>query len=113
MGTKLIRDKIKDDPNLSEEAKRYIRKVTDDEYFGLLVGKLHEEMGELFAAAGTESNSDEAVLEELVDVYTVLISIIKLNVPWETFEAAFIKKLEEKGGFDEGFAWDRHHYVGE
>jgi predicted house-cleaning noncanonical NTP pyrophosphatase (MazG superfamily) len=110
VGAKLIRDKMKDLPWGDEEAKKGIYKVVgDDEYFGLLMAKFFEEIGELLYAASLEPENDEAMMDELVDVYTVLLMIIKRNVPWEDFLKAFDKKLEEKGDFEEGWAWNPRH----
>lgn len=114
MGAKLIRDKVKDDPNISDEARIHIRKASsEDEHFGLLVGKLFEEIGELMAFAGTEGVTNEDLLEEIVDIYTVLTTMIGMNYTSDEFQAAFKKKLEEKGGFAEGWVWDRDRYLGE
>lgn len=109
MGAKLIRDKLKDSPELAEGAGKYIRKVQDDdEHHRLLVAKLFEEIGELMIAV-----SNEELLEEWIDIYTVVMKLIKLNFDKEKFYEEYEKKYNEKGGYDEGWVWDRHKYLGE
>ena len=87
---KLVRDKIPemlDGKNIPYEK----RIASPEEYKQELIKKLAEEVNE-FAHAGEP--------EELVDVIEVIEALKKLP-DYQNVDALRLKKLEERGGFDE------------
>lgn len=87
---KLVRDKIPE-IIMAEGNTPITRVLSDEEFSGYLSKKLNEETQE-FLADGT--------VEELVDIYEVLLAILEhMDVAFESFEALRIQKLLERGGF--------------
>lgn len=95
---KLVRDKI---PTIIESngGKPVIRILSDEEYPKCLTKKLQEETQE-FVTDGT--------VEELADIYEVVLAILKQKgVSVEEFEALRKKKATERGGFDDKIFLER------
>lgn len=109
MGAKLIRDLVPNQPWTNEETKKFLRKVeSPQEYASLLISKLFEELGEML---GSQSEEESAL--EMVDVFTVMKKIVALHEGDPVFMDAVRAKLQSHGGFEEGWVWDRHMYLGE
>lgn len=88
---KLVRDKIPDIIKSNGNIP-ITRTLSDEEYCECLAKKLLEETQEFL--------SDETT-EELVDIYEVVLAILKQkNITLETFEKIRKQKLLERGGFD-------------
>lgn len=109
MGAKLIRDLVPTRSWPDEGAKKYLRKArSPQEYASLLIAKLFEELGEMFG-----SQSEEESASEMVDVFTVMKKIVALHEEDPAFMDDVRAKLQSHGGFEEGWVWDRHMYLGE
>lgn len=91
---KLVRDRI---PEIIEaDGRRPVVEVLDaGRYREALLAKLHEEAAELAAAEG-----DDAVLDELADIYEVLRALIEVaRVSLDDVAARAHSKAAERGGF--------------
>ncbi len=92
---KLIRDKLVDVIPAAEV--RFER--SPDVVLGFTVAKLHEELSEL-------QHAHFGDVQEFADVLEVLLRIAAVNgMTFADIEDARLKKLEAKGGFDNGVIW--------
>ena len=90
---KLVRDNIPD-IMIRNGSKPIMIPLTDDKMFNQCLGtKLLEETLE-YCNGGEET-------EELIDIFTVIINILKIKgISFDEFMKLYCKKLEEKGGFE-------------
>ncbi len=92
---KLIRDKV---PELVKKSGSFVNYATaenDELYISMLRGKLAEETNE-FLTSGS--------VEELVDIVTVINTILAINkISKEDFEKLYNTKLEKNGGFEKRY----------
>jgi len=98
---KLVRDRI---PEIIEKSGRKpVTHVADDnEYWDKLKLKLQEEVDEVL-----EDGTDDEVKEELADVLEVINAICKFKkVDKEELELLRVKKVEERGGFEDKIILD-------
>lgn len=89
---KLVRDKI---PDLikSDSCIPKIQILNQADYLKYLYKKLKEELEEFL------SNED---IEELADLYEVMLAILKSRqISVNEFEAIRLKKVQERGAFDQ------------
>ena len=92
---KLIRDKIPELAKKDGKLFNYATAENDELYAGLLRSKFAEEASE-FLASGD--------ISELVDVYTVLKTLIKVaGVSEEEFDKLYQDKLKAHGGFEKRY----------
>ncbi len=92
---KLVRDKIPEllDKNGGETETEIL---SEEKYIKCLYEKLGEECKEVI-----ETKSREDLIEELADLYEVILSLIKVkNISMEEIETTRIQKREKRGGFD-------------
>lgn len=91
---KLVRDKIPEIIQLNGETP--ITRILDDTEYKLeLEKKLKEECNEVLCASGTER------LEELADVYEILIALAKLeNSDIKNVEKIALEKSVKRGAFN-------------
>lgn len=102
---KLVRDKI---PMLiAAERTIKVKKLTHSEAEGHLVIKLHEEAQEVSDAYYNTGGNLDAVLEELADVYEVIVALAdRLGFTENELRTKRMTKRAVKGGFDEAFFVD-------
>lgn len=87
---KLVRDKIPEIITAKGDTP-ITRVLLDEEFSEYLSKKLTEEVQEFLS---------EGTVEELVDIYEVLLAILEhMGVTSESFEALRNQKLLERGGF--------------
>ena len=94
---KLVRDRI---PEIIEKSgkKANYRRITDqDEYKKCLISKLEEEVEEFKNAVKYEN--PDAIIEELVDIYDVLGTILRIHNIDFLVRNGRIKKQMRKGAF--------------
>ena len=92
---KLVRDKI---PELLDKngGQTETEILNDEKYINCLYEKLKEECEEV-----VNSNSQENLIEELADLFEVIISLAKAkNITLEEIEKIRIEKKNKRGGFD-------------
>jgi predicted house-cleaning noncanonical NTP pyrophosphatase (MazG superfamily) len=110
MGEKLVRDKMPEFCTRPGRTPITVRKAKDSvEYVEVVLNKLSEETQEVRVAAWEHLayGNTQAIIEELADLTEVMQTILKIfNITPEEIEAARIKKLDERGGFDNGIIWD-------
>lgn len=92
---KLVRDKI---PTLFPEAGQFAR-IEGEHLDRLLMGKVVEEVAEVFGASTARE-----MTEEIADVIEVLLAFAaQVDVTAEDIAVARAAKRAERGGFEEGW----------
>ena len=90
---KYVRDKVPEIMISKGVTPEYYTIEDDKSFINGMAAKLLEE--------SMEFNESGFKAEELVDVFTVLVSLLKaMNISYSDFLTMYCKKLEEKGGFD-------------
>ena len=98
---KLVRDKI---PDIIRNDKQIptVQTLKPDEYRNELLYKLIEEAEELRRAGEYDEKNRAQMIEEIADVLEVLYAILKeFDLDEDEIEQTRIKKLKEKGGFED------------
>lgn len=92
--SKLVRDKIPE--IVTQQGKTVtVRQASEEEYWHLLLHKLHEEIVEF---------TQEPGIEELSDIMEVVLSLAKyLGINQDQIEAKRKQKKLQRGGFDNKF----------
>jgi len=96
MKPKLVRDKIPEIIERSEDVKALTRVLNNKEYGERLIEKIHEEAEELFLAIKENTNT----IEELADILELMNAIADyLGFSINEVEKERLIKLQKRGGF--------------